>query len=74
MNTAEMNKFKYPFFDNPGRHYPGCHRVFFQLFAAKIEQQSCNRDELFFPPLVTIYLLIRTYSFTIDQIDVMLKM
>ena len=74
MNAAEMNKFKFPFFDNPGRHYPGCHRVFFLLFAAKIEQWSSNHDELFFPPLVTIYLLIRTYSFTIDQIHVMLNM
>ena len=74
MNVAEMNKFKFPFFDNPGRHYPGCHRVFFLLFAAKIEQRSRDRDELFFAPLVTIYLLIRTYSFTIDQIHVMLNM
>jgi len=54
MNVAEMNKFKFPFFDNSGRHYPECQRVFFLLSAAKIEQGSRDRDELFFSPLVKI--------------------
>ena len=50
MNAAEMNKFKFPFFDRPGRHNPGFQRVFFLLFATKIDQRCRDRDELFFSP------------------------
>ena len=39
---------------NPLLSYPGCQRVFFLLFAAKIEQGSRDCDERFFFPLFTI--------------------
>ena len=54
MNAAEINKFKFPFFDRPGRHYPGFQRAFFPVVCGENWSAMSRSWRAVFFPLVTI--------------------